>query len=617
MRIVLLICALALLVGTASAGDEGIISAGLKENAGGVFVLPAGTYTLTGDVEFPENTELRGEVSDDDELLTKIVLDDQLSLDEQEPVLKIKSGCKVKYIDFFGDESRQKRVPMRNGKRWGLGYHNFIGAYDSSNIEVSYCNFYANLGDGLRATNCKGVSFHDNTASKGGHDVLFAIRSENVEVYNNYVEPRVNSAFRFMDVSHGRIYNNTIVFKSVIDGKKIWAGPAIQIQNDKGVMKDVEVCGNYIFGSWGPGFWIVGKTSDHSQELWIHHNVIYNGGSDYSIYWVGGVIESGYDNVLFENNVFDGCYLGAVNFWAYSNAWGSSATATLRNNIFVNSVPNRQDKIGGWGVNNEISGQRVISEGNCYYNNEAGNTRGCSVSGSDYFTDPKTSETLCEVKWDGDAWVIEGVEPKALGDFEGVYDDMEDITDEEIEAFEFQSIFSILDVGFYAGAASGVSMPVDYEPIDSCTVAVYDNEYQPQTRYYVEYDNFTSKIVYTYQNTSSTHYLWTRYSASGLSSGYENLDTWELEGDASRLGDVYIIPGAVNESAQPVAIETYDLSGKKTEVNEFNTTVYKENLTGAISPYAYLFVAMIAILCAGIILNISVAYGKFKRRYYR
>lgn len=596
-------------VAIVSAGSEDIIRDGLSENAGGVFVLPAGNYVVSDTIVIPANTVLKGEVSDDGKLLTRIELTRNAQLGHQVPVIRMSTNCKILYIDFYGNEGDQPSVPMRKGNRWGNGYHNFIGANYVNNIEVAHCNFYSNLGDGLRATRCKGVSFHDNTAGKGGHDVLYAIKSENVLVYNNYVEPRVNSAFRFMDVNHGRIYNNTVVFKRYIDGKRSSAGPAIQIQNDAGIMKDIEICGNYIYDSWGPAFWIVGKTASHDQEVWIHHNVMYNAGGNSNIYWVGGIIASGYNNILLEHNVFDGSYLGAVNFWAYSRSWGTKAVATLRNNIFTNSRENAKDGIGGWGVNNEIPAQSVVSKSNCYYNNDAGDTRGCSTSGTDYHTNPKSKSTTCDVKWDGEKWNIPGVEPQSMGAYDGVYDDMTAPTEEELEEFEFENIFSMLELNFYSGSGK---TPDGYKSTDSCNVTVYDNEYMPQSRYSVETDNYTSKVVYEYGNSSSTHYLMTKYSASGLS-GYENLDMWEMEGNATRAGDSFVIPEVVLHSPDPVSITIYDTAGRATHIKTFDRTVYKEDLKDAINPIAYMFVAIILILCMGIALNLKIIYNK--RRY--
>ena len=137
---------------------------------------------------------------------------------------------------------------------------------------------------------------------------------------------------------------------------------------------------------------LVGKTSGN-EELWLHHNLFMNSGKNHGISWVGGIIASGYDSAKIDHNVFDDSYLGAVNFIAVSSSWATKATTTLDSNILTNAIPGTNSGKGGYGVLNEIGAQTVTSSQNCYYNNVAGNTNGCSVSSSDIFNDPKKTAT--------------------------------------------------------------------------------------------------------------------------------------------------------------------------------------------------------------------------------
>ena len=93
-------------------------------------------------------------------------------------MITAKSNTKILNINFDGNSLNQHTVPTKNGKNWGQGSHNFIKFEYGNGIEVAYCNFYNNLGDGLRAINSANIKFHHNTASSGGHDVCFIIRSE-------------------------------------------------------------------------------------------------------------------------------------------------------------------------------------------------------------------------------------------------------------------------------------------------------------------------------------------------------------------------------------------------------------------------------------------------------
>lgn len=427
----------------AAAGDEKQINEGLQENEGGTYTLPAGTHIITGQIVVPENTILRGEVSDTGELLSKIYLADDVKLGEHEYLVQVTGdNCKVLYVSFEGNSENQKYVPTKNGYSWGNGYHDFIGAKYINNLEVAYCDFYDNLGDGLRVEHCTNVVFHDNTASKGGHDVFYALFCDGIVGYNNTIYPRVNSALRAMSCSHLRYYDNYIEHLTGEDS----AGPSIQIQHDSGIMQDIEVCNNVIVNSCGPGLWLVDKTGGNS-EIWLHHNLFLNSGTNRGIYWVGGIISSGYNNARIENNVFDGSYLGAVNFWAYSSSWGTTATAYLDSNIFTGARPGIHSKKGGFGINNEIQKQQVITSNNCFWGNHA-DVKGCSVSDSDLFIDPKTHETPSGWIWTGSTWECDSVKPSNMGDISGNAYENNSITDEELEEYEFNNILDFLEMEF-------------------------------------------------------------------------------------------------------------------------------------------------------------------------
>ena len=170
-----------------------------------------------------------------------------------------------------------------------------------------------------------------------------------------------------------------------------------QIQNDGGVMRDIEITGNTMVNMPVSAFWIVGK-SGNDEDVWIHDNVIINSGNGRG-WGNAGAILSGYTNVIFENNVFDGTNVDVLEFRAYDAAWATTAFATIKNNIFVDST--------GAGINNKISAQTGISEANCYYNTKETHANGFS-STSDYSTNPRTSDNTLQHKmgWHsmGDTW---------------------------------------------------------------------------------------------------------------------------------------------------------------------------------------------------------------------
>lgn len=615
-KIALSLLLILLLVGVASAGEEGAINAALQANAGGTYVLPAGEHTVDGQIIVPPNTNLTGTVGSDGKLQSKIVLGRSFKLALQEPIVRINSGCTVSYIDFDGNSEHRDGIPTWRGhdgkgspKKWGQGYDNFIGCTNVEKVRVHHCNFYNNLGDSFRIFTSKNIEFDHNTASKGGHDVFFAVRSSGVSVHDNYIQPRVNSAIRLMDVSHAWVFNNVVRYVKTYDGTPYDAGPDIQIQHDSGQMKDVTVCYNTFIDSCGPGLWLVGKTSGN-EELNFHHNVFYRAGSNHGIIWVGGVIASGYDNAHFYQNVFDGSYLGGINFYATNNGWSTAATAYVDKCILIDAVPGDYSNLGGYGIYNTISSQSVTCTNSVFYNNAAGDSKG-SVSITGKVSDnPRVSANPTDFTWDSskNLWVCPGLDISSLNISMvngGEYDGLPAITQEEIDEFEFMNIFSILDVQYSSNLNLTAIMPKNYKPIKTANVTVYDNSYMPQSRYNVKTDNYTTKVVYEYNNTTSVHYLWTRYSSSGLS-GYDNVDMWELKGGATRLDDMFVVPGVMTDLQNPVKITVYDAGGHKTEIKDYNITTYQEDLTDAINPVTYFLVAIIFIILCGIALNLKV-----------
>ena len=68
--------------GVAATADETMINAGdatwineeLKKNTGGKYTIPAGKYTVSGQIKIPENTVLQGTISESGKLLSTIYI---------------------------------------------------------------------------------------------------------------------------------------------------------------------------------------------------------------------------------------------------------------------------------------------------------------------------------------------------------------------------------------------------------------------------------------------------------------------------------------------------------------------------------------------------------------
>lgn len=425
------------------------LNSALQANAGGIYTIPAGLHVIDETIIVPKGTTLQGTRGQNGETLTILKLADNLPWEPFKPMIEASSNTKFFYLNFDGNSMNQARAQTKNGKNWGQGTDNIIKFAYGNGLEVAYCNFYNNLGDGVRATNSENIRIHHNSAWKGGHDVFFIIRSEGAWIWDNNIQPRVNSGIRLMDAKHVRIYNNYIKFVESYDGISYDAGPSLQIQQDLGEMNDIEICGNVIINSCGPGLWLVGK-SGNSEELWLHDNVFEGSGLNNGISWVGGIIASGYDGALIEKNVFDGSYRAGICFYAVSSAWATSATATVKDNIITNSRQSNHGGEGGYGIENTIGSQTVNCVSNVYWNNAAVNHKGSITCSGCIEADPKTTQMTSGFVWTGSEWQGPQVNPKKMGeipvgpDGNNSYSNLEPITDEEIHAFD--DIFDILDV---------------------------------------------------------------------------------------------------------------------------------------------------------------------------
>lgn len=427
-------------------GDEALISK-LCEGGGTVY-LDGRTYTVSDQIHIPSNTQLIGVDG------TTIELAPECGIPQNEALIPLDNveNVEIRNINFVGNQEQQTYAlqydnpnhPEFSGKKpWGNQVNTFIYATNSRNITVTECDFYDNLGDGLRIAGCKYVEFSYNTGSKGGHDIFFALRSEYITAHHNNLNPLVNSGIRLLDCSHVRIYNNIIKWIGYRD-----AGASLQIQHDTKTMKDIEVCNNIIISSYGAGLWLVGKTQG-GEELWLHHNVFVGCGLNHGISWVAGIVASGYDKAIIENNVFDGCFGSAIYFNAVNSGWGTAATAELKDNIFTNTLPRKYDGKGGYGIWNTISAQKIVSGGNCFWNNTAGDTQGTEISSTDTNSDPSGGTQSgwwksTDVEW---GWECDEVTPSDMdGIPEGLYDNDWNMTQDEIDEFEFNDIFDILEV---------------------------------------------------------------------------------------------------------------------------------------------------------------------------
>ncbi|HOW15084.1 right-handed parallel beta-helix repeat-containing protein, partial [Methanosarcina sp.] len=329
------------------------------------------TYVIDDTLLIGSNTILEGDSN------AVIKLTDSAGWDTMKPLIQQMSSSGNTNITIRGfevDVNHDGNSELAKGK----GYYNVIYFLYTSNVSVHDMYMHDGHGDGLRIKYGKNIQFYNNTIYQLGHDGLFAIECSNVEAWNNTITCRTNSALRAWNTNNVKFHDN------FIDSFYHWSagGPGIQIERSAGDMNNIEIYNNTITNTYGPGIWLIGTAGAYSSSLssvHIHHNVFYGSGTNPSIEWVGGVLTSGFHNILIENNVFDGVYNAAVvaMYSTDSNAGpsGTGFTTTVRNNIIVNTVPRTKNAAGtGYGVINRLtSSHTIVLENNCLYNNTAGN----------------------------------------------------------------------------------------------------------------------------------------------------------------------------------------------------------------------------------------------------
>jgi uncharacterized membrane protein len=308
----------------------------------------------------------------------------------------------------------------------GKGYYNVIYFLYTNDVKVYDMYMHDGHGDGLRIKYGSNIQFYNNTIYKLGHDGLFAIECSNVEAWNNTVTCRTNSALRVWNSNNVKFHDN------FIDSFYDWSagGPGIQIERSAGDMNNIDIYDNVITNTYGPGIWLIGTAGAYDKSLssvHIYHNIFYGSGTNPSIEWVGGVLGSGFHNVLIENNVFDGVHNAAVvDMYSTDNNAGPSGTGfttTVRNNVIVNTVPRTKNAAGtGYGVINRLTSSHIIvMENNCLYNNAAGDYKNVK-STTDIHADPLFADSksrdyhLKSVagRWTGTAWVKDSTSSQCI-----------------------------------------------------------------------------------------------------------------------------------------------------------------------------------------------------------
>jgi PGF-pre-PGF domain-containing protein len=386
----------------------------VTENPGYTTVYLKGpfTYVIDDTLLIGSNTILEG----DSNATIKLVRNAGWS--STKPLIKEynSSSHDITIRSFTIDGNREGNTNVKSGD----GYYNLIHLSDCQNISVYDMYLTNNHGDGLKTDNCSNIKFYNNEVYSLGHDALYASICSNVEAYNNTITCRTNSGLR--------VYNtNCVSFHDNIITSEGSGGAGIEIQKDGSdyTMDDIKVYNNVIYNTALSGILVFGSGnySTSSANVHIHHNQIYDTGTDSSGELIGGILSEGF-NGLIENNVIDGAYgTGIVQNKAYYlSLAGSGYVVTVRNNIITNTRTSTAGGNGSGICNLLTDTHTFILQNNSLYNNAGGNYIGVQAPLSDIAADPQYADRdkhdyhlkSKAGRWDGSGWVNDNISSPCL-----------------------------------------------------------------------------------------------------------------------------------------------------------------------------------------------------------
>jgi PGF-pre-PGF domain-containing protein len=364
------------------------------------------TYVISNTLLIGNNTVLEGDSN------AKIKLVNNARWAAWKPMIKeSKSGSSnIEIRGFTIDGNRAGNTNVGSGR----GYYNLIHLRDCQNISVHNMNLTNNHGDGLKTDGCSNIKYYDNTIFSLGHDGLYASICSNIEAYNNKIACRTNSGLRIYNSNHVKFHDNIITSDN-------GGGAGIEIQKyETSDMDDIEVYNNIIYKTALSGIFLfgMGPYSASATNVYIHHNQIYDTGTDTGDRVIGGIFANGF-NVLIENNVIDGAYGAGIMQNREYTPPGSGYVLTVRNNIISNT--RRPAVVGnGSGICSLLPAKHsYILQNNCFYNNPGGNYVGINASTSDITADIIADPEFANRgehdyhlkskagRWDGKTWVCD------------------------------------------------------------------------------------------------------------------------------------------------------------------------------------------------------------------
>jgi len=329
-----------------------------------------GNYTVKNPIKLNSGTTITGDVG---AVLNLIAKAPTSTFGVRVPIFgqveKYIEDISIENIKFNGHADKQS---VKHGK----GYHNFIEFSRAKNIKIQNVIIENTQGDGARFVDSVNIEYLQNTVLGCGHDGLYVDRCKNVLGQGNVTYLRSNSALRCKG-SDNVIFRENTVLRT--DDFSPAYSPGIQVQNTvvSETSKNIEICNNFISGTFGPGIWCAGfanKDIQAASGLNIHNNLITNCGNmpyGNKISGVGGVVVDGWNGEI-KNNTIDKCKGYGILIGSYlGSSAGSGYEIEVSRNIITNTKVSRYPGLysGGAVVNLTPSKTTVRASENCLWKN--------------------------------------------------------------------------------------------------------------------------------------------------------------------------------------------------------------------------------------------------------
>lgn len=385
-------------VATADEGEEGWINQALKTNSN--VTIPEGIHVIKDSIVLNNGNTLICEPG------AVITIPDHAGWQAWKPLISASGVQDITVRNCVIDANYKNNKDVNHGK----GFYNIMHFTGCNNILVDGNELRNSQGDGLRTKYCSNVVFSNNLVYRMGHEGAYFIDSDGVLAYNNDITTRTDGGLRLWNCKNLRFDKNKI--KAELALRSLSGNAGIQIEDSKGVVKNIEICNNIIYSTWGAGIWNIGygESGSNSQDIYIHHNLFSAAGQSYNIKYTGGIVNDGLKGFRVTNNVFDSCFNNAFR----NQVEGQNSI--IKDNIITNTQTHAGISQSGTGSGiADLVGNRLTITNNNFYTNVADNCFGCSSSNDDT-NDPKTHFTSSGWTWDNNVntWTCLYVPPTPL-----------------------------------------------------------------------------------------------------------------------------------------------------------------------------------------------------------